>query len=70
MVHRYYLLEKSIIFLDKQNNKLKILHLKMSVVLFVLYSRLYAYLMPNNNADIQNDIGLVRTKSTINAVGD
>jgi hypothetical protein len=26
--------------------------------------------MPNSNADIQNDIGLVRTKSTINAVGD
>jgi hypothetical protein len=70
MVHRYYLLEKSIMFMDKQNNKLKILHLKMSVVLFVLYSKLYAYLMPNNNADIQNDIGLVRTKSTINAVGD
>lgn len=70
MVHRYYLLEKSIIFLDKQNNKLKILHLKMSMVLFVLYSRLYAYLRPNNNADIQNDIGLVRTKSTINAIGD
>ena len=70
MVHRYYLLEKSIMFMDKQNNKLKILHLKMSVVLFVLYSKLYAYLMPNNNADIQNDLGLVRTKSTINAVGD
>jgi hypothetical protein len=56
--------------MDKHNNKLKILHLKMSVVLFVLYSKLYACLMPNSNADIQNDIGLVRTKSTINAVGD
>jgi hypothetical protein len=70
MVHRYYLLEKSIMFMDKQNNKLKILHLKMSMVLFVLYLKLYAYIMPNNNADIQNDIGLVRTKSTINAIGD
>jgi len=54
--------------MDKQNNKLKILYLKMSIVHSVLYSKNSFTPYIYTNIDIQMVIALVQRKSIVHAV--